>query len=48
MACTGLGTRGSVHSRAQVFPLDGSGDRNEIRGVDSQQSMRWVCAHHRV
>jgi hypothetical protein len=38
----GLGTSSSVISRARVFPEPGSGDRNAIRGVDSQASMRWV------
>ena len=43
MASTGLGTSSSVTSKARVLPLPGSGDRNTSRGVDSQESIRWVC-----
>ena len=45
-ACTGLGTRGSVTSRARDFPEPGSGDRNAIRGVDSQAPISQVWAIH--
>ena len=43
MASTGRGTRVSVISNARVFPDPGSGERNAIRGVDSQTSIMCVC-----
>ena len=47
-ACTGRGTSGSVTSSARDFPEPGSGERNAMRGVDSQSSMKYVCAIHSV
>ena len=47
-ACTGFGTSGSVTSSARDFPEPGSGDKNAMRGVDSQQSISQVWAIQRT